>query len=59
MSNLVADDEAQDILGDPNADGDSIPACYYNVFFVFYSEFRYIQIQILPFKFNYYVLIVI
>ena len=41
MSNLVADDEAQDILGDPNADGDSIPACYYNVFFVFYSEFRY------------------
>ena len=41
MTNLVADDEAQDILGDPNASADTIPACYYNVFFVFYSEFRY------------------
>ena len=43
---LVADDEAQDILGDANADASSIPACYYNVFFVFYSEFRFLTVHL-------------
>lgn len=27
------------ILGKPDASADSIPSCYYNVFFVFYDQF--------------------
>ena len=49
---LVADDEAQDILGDANADASSIPACYYNVFFVFYSEFRFLTVHLDDFSFR-------
>ena len=37
---LVSDEEAQNLLGKPDADADSIPSCYYNVFFVFYDQFR-------------------